>query len=70
MRKGDLVQIRVGCGDEGRVGVLMHDAGTPFTHCMVLFPEGMMEINRYWLDTLDTRARDDSRDMISTAKEA
>jgi len=70
MRKGDLVQVRPGCGDEGRIGVLMHDAVTPFTHCMVVMPDGMMEINRYWLDTLDTRARDDSRDMISVPKEA
>ena len=70
MRKGDLVQIRVGCGDEGRVGVLMHDAGTPFTHCMVLFPEGMMGINRYWLDVLDTRASGDEYDMIRASKEA
>ena len=69
MRQGDLVQVLPGCGDEGRVGVLMHDAGTPFAHCMVLFPEGVMGINRYWLDVLDTRARDDSRDMISIPKE-
>ena len=70
MRKGDLVQIRVGCGDEGRVGVLMHDAVTPFTHCMVLFPEGMLEINKYWLDVLDTRASGDEYDMIRASKEA
>lgn len=47
----------------------MNDAGMPFTHCMVLFPEGMMEINRYWLDVLDTRVRDYSRDMISVPRE-
>ncbi len=53
MNKGDLVQVRPGCGDEGRVGVLMHDARQPFTHCLVLFPEGMQEINRYWLQALE-----------------
>jgi len=70
MRKGDLVQVRPGCGDEGRIGVLMNDAEIPFTHCMVLLPDGMMEINRYWLDVLDAHARGDVGDMISVPKEA
>lgn len=70
MKKGDLVQVRPGCGDSDRIGVLMHDAEMPFTRCMVLFPEGMLEINRYWLDVLDAHARSDVGDMISVPKEA
>ena len=70
MKKGDLVQIRVGCGDEGRIGVLMHDAATPFTHCIVLFPEGTMEINRYWLELPQDRATCDDGDMMYAPKEA
>jgi hypothetical protein len=69
MKKGDLVQVKPGCGDQGRIGILAHEAPTPFTHCLVLFPEGMREINRYWLGVLDTRASDDAGGMISASRE-
>lgn len=45
----------------GLVGVLMHDAEQPFKDCLVLFPEGVEEINRYWLEVIGTRTLEDLR---------
>lgn len=70
MKKGDLVQVKPGCGDQGRIGVLMHDIVQPFTHCMVLFPEGMQEINSYWIEPPRERASGDGHGMISASREA
>lgn len=70
MKKGDLVQVKPGCGDQGRIGVLMHDIVQPFTHCVVLFPEGSEEINSYWLEPPRERASSDGYGMISVPKEA
>lgn len=70
MKKGDLVQVKPGCGDQGRIGVLMHDIVQPFAHCMVLFPEGTEGINSYWLEQPRERASGDGHGMISVPKEA
>jgi len=71
MRRGDLVKVKMnesgwGISAPGRrvsglVGVLMHDAEQPFKDCLVLFPEGVEEINRYWLEVIGTRALEDLR---------
>ena len=70
MKKGDLVQVKPGCAMQGSIGVLMHDIVQPFTHCMVLFPEGMQEINSYWIEPPRERASGDAGGMISASKEA
>ena len=63
MRRGDLVKVKMNEGGwvvsalgrrvSGLVGVLMHDAKQPFKDCLVLFPEGVEEVNRYWLEVID-----------------
>jgi len=54
----------------GLVGVLMHDAEQPFKDCLVLFPEGVEEINRYWLEVIGTRASGETDGMMNAPKEA
>lgn len=69
MKKGDLVQVKPGCAMQGSIGVLMHDIVQPFTHCMVLFTEGMQEINSYWIEPPRERASSDGHGMISASRE-
>jgi hypothetical protein len=71
VNKGDLVQVKPGCGDQGKIGILMHDVLGAFIHCIVLFPDGVQEINSYWLEPPWDRATcDDGGMMYAPPKEA
>lgn len=60
MQIGDLVIVKEGCGDEGKVGVILNagevvavvnSRGVAF--CDVLFPEGVKHVNGWWLQPLE-----------------
>lgn len=71
MLRGDLVQVRQGLYRlEGQIGLLMSEANKPFGHCIVLFPAGVEEINRFWLEEIGSRASSVAGDTISASKEA
>ena len=64
MKPGDLIRVREGCGDEGRVGsIIRHvsfiehgDIDTAIYE--ILFPEGVEELNSLWLELLSSSAVD------------
>jgi hypothetical protein len=52
MSPGDLVVVKEGCGDEGKVGVVLRLSFGGVT-CDVLFPEGVKNLNGWWLEPLE-----------------
>jgi hypothetical protein len=57
------VVVKEGCGDEGKVGVILNAApgagagavaGPFIAFCDVLFPDGVKHLNAWWLKRLET----------------
>ena len=60
MQVGDLVIVKEGCGDEGKVGVILKAGevvavvvGRAVAFYDVLFPEGVKHLNGWWLQPLE-----------------
>jgi hypothetical protein len=59
MQIGDLVVVKEGCGDEGKVGVILSVVGRlggglfGFAYYDVLFPDGVSCHNELWLERLE-----------------
>ena len=55
MQVGDLVVVKEGCGDEGKVGVILNACTVAplIAFCDVLFPDGVKHLNAWWLEPLE-----------------
>jgi ribosomal protein L24 len=54
MRRGDLVRIKEGCGDEGKIGIVMSaDREDPRFFAKVLIDGAQVIVNFYWLEVIN-----------------
>ncbi len=54
MRRGDLVRIKEGCGDEGKIGIVMSaDREDPRFFAKVLIDGAQVIVNFYWLEVVN-----------------
>jgi hypothetical protein len=56
MQVGDLVIVKEGCGDEGKVGVILNttrSTALSIASASVLFPDGVKHLNAWWLEPLE-----------------
>lgn len=54
MKVGDLIRIKEGCGGEGKIGVILDLESVHGHLCRTIcFPEGVEDINTYWIEVID-----------------
>ena len=55
MKPGDLIKIRNGCGDEGKLGIIIfcHPMQSIIFYDVLLSGEVQSHVNGYWLELLN-----------------